>query len=78
MRYLVDTMPRNPIDCPFCEPKLYKNEYNCAKTGGLCGRFTACPFPVETSCSCDGLVAVPALITRHELREALAEAVNRS
>ena len=80
MRYLVDEMPHKPIDCPFCETKLYKNEYTytCAKTGGLCGRFTECPFPVETPYSCDGLVSVPGLITRPELREALAEAIRRS
>lgn len=78
MRYLVDEMPHEPIDCPFCEPKLYKNEYICTKTGGLCGRFTDCPFPLETPYSCDGLVSVPGLITRPELREALAEAVRRA
>lgn len=78
MRYLVDEMPRNPIDCPFCEASFFKGEYRCSFTNGLCGRFTRCPFPVETPQSCDGLVSVPGLITRPELREALAEAVKRA
>ena len=74
MRYLVDEMPREPIDCPFCEPKLYNHEYACARTGGLCGRFTECPCPFETPFFCDGLVSVPDLITRPKLREELSEA----
>lgn len=84
MRYLIDEMPHEPIDCPFCEPmpvlrdNAIQNDYICAKTGGECGRFTECPFPVETPYSCDGFVSVPGLITRPELREALAEAVRRS
>lgn len=78
MRYLVDEMPRTPVDCPFCEYTLMQNEYRCACTQHLCGRFTSCPFPVETPASCDGLVSIPALITRSELREALAEAVKRA
>lgn len=87
MRYLVDEMPREPIECPFCEPKLYNHEFTCSKTGGLCGRFTECqfqvdfrecPLPIKTPYSCDGLVSVPGLITRPELREALVEAVRRA
>lgn len=40
MRYLVDEMPHEPIDCPFCEPmpvlrdSSIQNDYICAKTGG--------------------------------------------
>lgn len=78
MRYLVDEMPHEPIDCPFCEPTFYNIEFHCSKTNGLCGRFTKTPFPCEVPYSCDGLVSVPGLITRPELREALAEAVRRS
>ena len=78
MRYLVDQMPTLPIECPFCSSPNLFGDYTCNLTNGLCGRFTSCPFPREVPYSCDGLIAVPGLITRPELREALAEAVKRA
>lgn len=80
MRYLVDEMPRKPIDCPFCEPSLYTNigEYRCSAISGICNRFTHCPFPNESQISCEMLIAVPDIITRAELTEALTEASRRA
>lgn len=78
MRYIVDKMPEQPIECPFCSTPNMFGDYTCTLTNGLCGRFTDCAFPSTTPNSCDGLVSVPGFITRPELREALAEAVRRS
>lgn len=60
MRYIVDQLPREPVDCPFCSPALYGCKYWCDFCQIDCNHFNDASR--ELSTNCHGLVSLTGII----------------
>ena len=58
MRYVVDSLPSTPLDCPFCQYSLETDGFICTVSGqfsGDCSLFTESDYSHEAG-KCNGLI----------------------
>ena len=58
MRYVVETLPTSPRECPFSQESFVAGEFICNANfyqGDICSLFTDCPFPPKRG-ECNGFI----------------------
>ena len=66
MRYVVESLPTTPCECPFSQESFFEGEFNCNANynqGDICNLFTDCPFPPKPG-ECNGFIELTAALKK--------------